>query len=119
MMTQQLRRWTDKVDSAMLRRWSDKASDGLKSTGEAAKSGISTVYTQAMTHPKTAVAVMLGTGVAAAIMWIARRNGTFAATHRNTVARVRRAPKRSRRARSSLRSNKRSSSLMAGASSVL
>jgi hypothetical protein len=99
MMTQQLRRWTDKVDSAMLRRWSDKASDGLKATGEATKSGIGTVYTRAMNHPKATVAVILGTGVAAAIMWIARRNGTFAATHRNTVARVRRSPKRARRSR--------------------
>ena len=98
-MTQQLRRWTDKVDGAMLRRWSDRASDGLKATGEATKSGIGTVYTQAMNHPKTAMAVMLGTGVAAAILWIARRNGTFAATHRKTVARVRRAPTRSRRSR--------------------
>jgi hypothetical protein len=101
MMTQQLRRWTDKVDGAMLRRWSDKASDGLKSTGEAAKSGITTVYTQAMNHPKTAVAVMLGAGVAAAILWIARRNGTYAAAHRNAVARVRRAPSRARHARAS------------------
>ena len=101
MMTQQLRRWTDKVDGAMLRRWSDKASDGLKTTGEAAKSGISTVYTQAMNHPKTAVAVMLGSGVAAAILWMVRRNGTFAATHRSTAARVRRAPSRSRKARAS------------------
>ena len=100
-MTQQLRRWSDKVDTTLLRRWSDKASDGLKSTGEVAKSGMNTVYAQAMNHPRTAVAVMLGSGVAAAILWMVKRNGSYAAAHRNTVARVRRAPGRSRNARAS------------------
>ena len=99
MLTQQLRRWSDKVDTSMLRRWSDKAGDGLRSSGQVAKSGMSTVYTQAMNHPKTAVAVTLGAGVAAAILWVVRRNGSYAATHQRTVARVRRAPKRARRTR--------------------
>jgi hypothetical protein len=99
MMTQQLRRWTDKVDADMLRRWSDKAGDGLKVTGEAAKDGINTVYTKAMNHPKAAVAVMLGTGVAAALLWVVNRNGTLAARRKQTLARVRATPKRARRAR--------------------
>jgi hypothetical protein len=99
MMTQQLRRWTDKVDSDMLRRWSDKASNGLKMTGEAAKSGIDTVYTRAMNHPKSATAVVLGAGVAAALLWLATRNGTFSKRRKQTLERVRHAPKRARKTR--------------------
>ena len=99
MMTQQLRRWTDKVDADMLRRWSDKAGDGLKVTGEAAKNGINTAYSKAMNNPKTAVAVMLGTGVAAALLWVANRTGTFASRRKQTLARVRAPAKRSRRTR--------------------
>lgn len=100
MMTQQLRRWSDNVDTRLLRRWSDKASDGLKVTGEAARNGINTVYTKAMSHPRTAVAVVLGTGVAAALLWVANRTGTFASRRRQTLARARRAPApRSRKSR--------------------
>ena len=99
MMTQQLRRFTDKVDTAMLRRWSDKAQDGLKITGEAAKNGVSTVYSTAMNSPKATAAVVLGAGVAAAVLWLVNRNGTFASKRRQTLERVRKAPKRARRAR--------------------
>lgn len=99
MMTQQLRRWTDKVDTAMLRRWSDKAQDGLKATGEAAKSGVSTVYSTAMNSPKASIAVVLGAGVAAAVVWLVKRNGTFASRRRQTLERVRAPVKRSRRTR--------------------
>jgi hypothetical protein len=80
-----------------LRRWSDKVDSGLKSTGEAARSGMNTVYSKAMNHPKAATAVVLGTGVAAALVWLANRNGTFASRRRQTLARVRATPKRSRR----------------------
>lgn len=99
MMAQQLRRFTDKVDAAMLRRWSDKAQDGLKITGEAAKNGVSTVYSTAMNSPKATVAVVLGAGVAAAVLWFVNRNGTFASKRRQTLERVRKAPKRARRSR--------------------
>lgn len=73
MMTQQLRRWTDKVDADMLRRWSDKAGDGLKVTGEAAKNGFNTAYSKAINNPKAATAVVLGASVAAAVLWLARQ----------------------------------------------
>jgi hypothetical protein len=97
MMTQQLRRWTDKVDGDMLRRWSDKANSGLKVTGEAAKDGFNSVYSTAMNSPKASVAVVLGAGVAAAVVWLVKRNGTFTARRKQTLARVRSAPKRSSR----------------------
>jgi len=82
-----------------LRRWSDQAGNGLKSTGEVARSGINTVYTKAMNSPKASAAVVLGAGVAAAVVWLVKRNGTFASRRKQTLARVRATPKRSRRAR--------------------
>lgn len=100
MMTQQLRRWSDKVDADMLRRWSDKANSGLRATGEAAKSGLDSVYTTARNSPKAATAVVLGAGVAAALLWLANRTGTFS-RRPPTAARVRRAPTRTRRTRAS------------------
>ena len=100
MTVHQLRRWTDKVDSEMLRRWSDKAGSGLKTTGEAAKNGFNAVYSSAMNNPRTAAAVVLGTGVAAALLWLANRNSSYARRRRETLTRVRAAPKRARRSRS-------------------
>lgn len=97
MMTQQLRRWTDKVDTEMLRRWSDKAGSGLKATGEAAMNGAGTVYTKAVNNPRAATAVVLGAGVAAAILWLVNRNRTLSSHRRQALARVRRAPKRATR----------------------
>lgn len=99
MMSQQLRRWSDNVDTRLLRRWSDKAGDGLRATGDAAKNGLTTVYDSAMNHPKASTAVVLGAGVAAAVLWLVKRNGTLATRRRQTLARVRATPKRSRRAR--------------------
>ena len=99
MMTQQLRRWTDKVDADMLRRWSDKAGSGLRATGEAAKSGVSTVYSRAVNNPRAAAAVVLGAGVAAAVLWAVNRSISYSNRRRQTLARVRRAPTRSRRSR--------------------
>lgn len=82
-----------------LRRWSDRVDGGLRSTGEAARSGFNTVYNKAMNSPRTTAAVMLGTGVAAALLWLANRNGTFSAQHTKTLARARRARPSSRKSR--------------------
>ena len=82
-----------------LSRWSDRAGSSLRNTGEVARSGVNTVYSKAMNNPRTATAVALGTGVAAALLWLAKRNGTFTSRRKQTLARVRSTPKRSRRAR--------------------
>lgn len=81
-----------------LRRLSDKVDSGLRSTGEVARSGMNAVYGKAMNSPRTAAAVVLGTGVAAALLWLANRNGTFRAKRKETIERVRK-PARSRKAR--------------------
>jgi hypothetical protein len=69
-------------------------------TGDAARNGADAVYTKAMNNPKTAAAVLLGTGVAAGLLWLASRNGTFGDMRKMVLDRVRRAPKRARKARS-------------------
>lgn len=98
MTVHELRRWSDKVDREMLRRWSDRANNGLKATSEAAKDGMNAVYTKAMNNPRTATAVVLGAGVAAAVLWLVKRNGTFSSRRKQTLARVRKAPARAKRA---------------------
>ena len=85
MMAQQLKSFQGKVNT------------GLRTGGEAAKAGLNTVYTTAMNNPKTASAVVLGAGVAAALLWIANRNGTFSALHKKVLGNVRSAPRRSTR----------------------
>jgi hypothetical protein len=42
-----------------------------------------------MNNPKTSSAVILGTGLAAALIWAVRRNGGFKNTQRQVLARVR------------------------------
>jgi len=83
-----------------LRRWSDRVDGGLRSTGEVAKNGFNTVYNKAMNSPRATAAVMLGTGVAAALLWLANRNGTFSAQHAKPLGRARRERLSSRKSRS-------------------
>ena len=52
------------------------------------------VYRTAIDHPGTASAVALGTGVAAALLWLATRNGTFSALQKKIFHRGRSEPKR-------------------------
>ena len=82
-----------------LKTYSAKVNTGLRTTGEAAKDSASAVYTTVMNNPKAATAVVLGAGAAAALLWLANRNGTFSALYKKVVSNVRRAPTRSRRSR--------------------
>jgi hypothetical protein len=61
----------------------------LKSLRKSARSSAGKAYKTAMNHPKSSTAVMLGTGLAAALAWAARRNGGFAGLHKEILARVR------------------------------
>jgi hypothetical protein len=47
-------------------------------------------YGYAMNHPKATAAVVLGTGVAAALIWMLQRNGGYSAMRRKVLQRVRR-----------------------------
>ncbi|MGQ0655592.1 MAG: hypothetical protein ACT4P4_25585 [Betaproteobacteria bacterium] len=70
----------------------------MKSFPSTARSGATSFYRTAMNHPKTSAAVVLGTGAAAALVWLARRNGGFGALHREILARVRGLPEKVREA---------------------
>jgi hypothetical protein len=73
----------------------------LKAFPDQAKDGASSAYKVAMNHPKTSAAVVLGTGVAAALLYLAKRNGGFAALHQEVLARVKGLPEKVRSLRQS------------------
>jgi hypothetical protein len=67
----------------------DKALSGLNSARSSASRGMRNLYTTAMNNPKVSSAVVLGTGLAAALIWAVRRNGGFRNTQQQVLARVR------------------------------
>ena len=96
MMTEQLKTFSNKVKPS-LRTTQEYAMQGVEKGVKTAKHGWNSVYTTAMNNPKATAAVILGTGVAAALLWIASRNGTFSALHKKVMARVKSAPAKRRR----------------------
>ena len=87
-MQHQLRRITDRV----VQTGASAAEQAGRSLTEASKKGneaARSVYGYAMNHPKTTAAVVLGTGVAAALLWMFQRNGGYTATRRKVLKRVR------------------------------
>src|SRR5256885_3372278 len=53
----------------------DTASDAGNTAYDATRNGLNTIYRVAMNNPKTTAAVVLGTGVAAGLIWLVQRNG--------------------------------------------
>jgi hypothetical protein len=66
--------------------------DGLSYAGKTASDSARYAYSYAMNHPKASAAVVLGTGVAAALLWIVQRNGGFRSIYQQTLGRVRAKP---------------------------
>lgn len=81
-----------------------KISDRVANTGSSAAQSVAatvtdagkrsnraarTAYGYAMNHPKTTTAVVLGTGVAAALLWLIQRNGGYQQVRRQVLKRVR------------------------------
>ncbi len=62
---------------------------GLSQAGRRGNEAARGAYGYAMNHPKATAAVVLGTGVAAALIWMLQRNGGYAATRRKVLQRVR------------------------------
>lgn len=90
---QQLRRVTDQVFN---RRATDRAAEVLTEVrnraGEMGSRGSEmarSAYDYAMNHRKASAAVVLGAGVAAALIWMLKRNGGFSATRKKVLQRVR------------------------------
>ena len=100
----QLRRVTDQVFN---RRTGDRIASGLEQVrGQAAvaaergteiahkaydrgSDAARMAYQYAMNHRKTTGAVLLGTGIAAALLWMVSRNGGYSAMRRKVLQRVR------------------------------
>lgn len=84
----QLRRATDKVAQAGSQAV-DQAAKGLAQAGKRGNEAARSAYSYAMNHPKSTAAVVLGAGVAAALLWMVQRNGGYQATRRQVMKRVR------------------------------
>ena len=104
----QLRRVTDQVFN---RRATDRVVEGLaeravqvrdqgsrlaRQTYERGNEAAKSAYGYAMNHPKSAVAVVLGTAVAAGLLWFVQRNGGYNAVRRQVLQKVRGASPKSR-----------------------
>jgi hypothetical protein len=66
-----------------------QVSRNVAKAGERGSEAARGAYGYVMNHPKTATAVVLGTGVAAALLWAMRRNGGYSETRRQVLERVR------------------------------
>jgi hypothetical protein len=63
--------------------------DTLKDAQESIKTGANSLFDTARNNPKTTVAVIVGTGLAAAALWVLREPQRLAAVRRGIEARVR------------------------------
>jgi hypothetical protein len=93
----QLRRITDRIPSLdevrervpsldeVRQRGSEVARSAYERSNEAAR----VAYDYAMNHRKATTAVLLGTGIAAALIWMVNKNGGYAAMRRKVLQRVR------------------------------
>jgi hypothetical protein len=61
----------------------------LKGAQEGIKSGASSIFEAARKNPKTTAAVILGTGLAAAALWVLREPQRLAAVRRSIESRMR------------------------------
>jgi hypothetical protein len=83
----QLRRATDKVVQAGSQAY-DQAARGLTEVGKRGNEAARGAYNYAMNHPKTTAAVVLGAGVAAALVWMMQRNGGYTRVRRQVLQRI-------------------------------
>jgi hypothetical protein len=87
-MQRQLRRITDRVLETGSQAAS-QATQGLTEVSKRSNEAARSAYGYAMNHPRAAAAVVLGTGVAAALLWMMQRNGGYSAIRRKVLQRVR------------------------------
>lgn len=96
-MQQQLRRITDRVVQTGTSA-AEQAGKTVTEVGKRGNEAARTAYRYAMNHPKATAAVVLGTGVAAALIWMMRRSGGYSAMRRKVLQRVRSSPRSQRQA---------------------
>ena len=83
-----LRRITDRVMQAGSSA-AEQAGKGLTEAGRKGNEAARRAYGYAMNHPRATAAVVLGTGLAAALIWMMQRNGGYTGTRRKVLKRVR------------------------------
>jgi hypothetical protein len=85
---QQLRRITDRVAKTG-QAATDQVAEQLAVMSKRGNKAAKSAYGYVMNHPKSATAVVLGTAVAAGLLWFMQRNGGYNATRRKVLDRVR------------------------------
>src|SRR5688572_16408429 len=96
-MQQHMRRITDRIREQVpsLDDVRERGSEVARSAYERSNAAARTAYDYAMNHRKTTTAVVLGAGIAAALLWMVNKSGGYAAMRRKVLERVR-APAKSR-----------------------
>jgi hypothetical protein len=84
----QLRRITDQVVKSGSAA-TDSVTRNLTTVGKRSNEAAKTAYSYAMNHPKSTAAVVLGTAVAAGLLWFVQRNGGYSAVRQQVLQRVR------------------------------
>ena len=90
---QQLRRISDRVAKTS-QAATDQVAEQLAVMSKRGNKAAKSAYGYVMNHPKSATAVVLGTAVAAGLLWFMQRNGGYNATRKQVLQRVRGAASR-------------------------
>jgi hypothetical protein len=85
---QQLRRITDRVAKTG-QAATDQVAEQLAVMGKRGNKAARSAYGYAMNHPKSTAAVVLGTAVAAGLLWFMQRNGGYNTVRKQVLDRVR------------------------------
>jgi hypothetical protein len=80
-----------KISGRLVDTGSSAAQSVVETVADAGKrsQAAKTAYSYAMNHPKATAAVVLGTGVAAALLWMMQRNGGYTSVRKQVLKRVR------------------------------
>lgn len=92
---QQLRRITDRVAKTG-QAATDQVAEQLAVMSKRGNKAARSAYGYVMNHPKSATAVVLGTAVAAGLLWFMQRNGGYNAVRKQVLDRVRDTKSRAR-----------------------
>jgi hypothetical protein len=92
---QQLRRITDRVAKTG-QAATDQVAEQIAVMSRRGNKAAKSAYGYAMNHPKSAAAVVLGTAVAAGLLWFMQRNGGYNAVRKQVLDRVRDTSSRAR-----------------------
>ena len=91
----QLRRITDRVAKSG-QAATEQVGEQLAQAGKRGNEAARSAYGYVMNHPKSTTAVVLGTAVAAGLVWLVQRNGGYNAVRKQVLERVRGARARKR-----------------------